>query len=73
MSELVKSLRGILETHYQEKEDDSTIDLLSESQETVITILNNMTDDSRLEIFNHYCQFCGRFDKDDRCYCGNDE
>ena len=37
----------------------------------IIEELNKLTDEERLEIFDHYCKECGK--KNPRCQCWNDD
>ena len=39
--------------------------------QNVKILLDNMTDEQRLEIFDNYCKFCGS--KNTHCYCQKDE
>ncbi len=37
----------------------------------VLELLDELSHESRTEVFSHYCKFCG--DKDPSCQCWNDE
>ena len=37
----------------------------------IINLLNQLTDDERLNIFNEYCKHCGN--KNSNCQCANDD
>lgn len=39
--------------------------------EYIISLLRELTDEKRLEIFNCFCKFCGCDNQ--KCQCGNDE
>lgn len=43
---------------------------MNEDQQEIITLLDELTEDERLEIFDNYCKSCGG---DRPCYCWNDE
>lgn len=36
-------------------------------------LLDTLVDEQRVELFNSYCIYCGRKEKDKPCHCMNDE
>jgi hypothetical protein len=44
---------------------------IDRSNEKILELLNQLTDEERLDIFSEYCRTCGS--KDPRCQCWNDE
>lgn len=42
-------------------------------QPSVRQLLDNMTDEERLEIFSHYCKHCGAKVPTSECYCYRDD
>ena len=61
-------IQDYLKTKVMEKDMDCMVEVLTNS---IMDMLDILTDDERLEIFYRYCVHCGS--KDVKCQCWNDE
>jgi hypothetical protein len=52
---------------------------MSDEKRTVFDVaiaalhLSMLTDEERMELFSHYCKYCGTPTDDKECYCMRDE
>ena len=66
--EFINLMNSYEKTSWKMKEPNSETKIIKLEIEN---LLDRITPDERLEVFNKYCVHCG--DKNPRCYCWNDD